>query len=48
MHFRQGFRDWWNGLTRIATETGGIERVVGITLVCPDASFADAMGAHRI
>jgi len=29
MHFRQGFRDWWNGLTRIANETDGIERVVG-------------------
>ncbi len=32
MHFRQGFRDWWGDLKAIATETGGIERVVGLIL----------------
>jgi hypothetical protein len=32
VHFRQGFRDWWDGARKIATGTLGIERVVGLAL----------------
>ena len=32
MQFRRGFREWRKGLTKIARETAGIERVVGVSL----------------